>query len=348
MTESMTMSTPAETQSVDTSSSEPTNQVDTSTAEPTNNENFTADNGNENGNENHHEDGELLAGKFKTQEELAKAYKELEPIVGQAGQYKKRIEELETQLKSQEENKQKQLETKQAEQLQQAKSQGFNSYEELEISNKCKIAEFEYLATNLDKVNNEYAENARQALINYYQTGNQRHLDEAKKYFDASTLEKCSLVKNDLKNKLTGELQEKKKADFLYRQEDFVKSLETNEINKDFLQDISTNGAKLDALKVFFHQGLIQSQDDFNVFKALYSAVEEQAIKAFQAKQQADNNLQNEKNKATFSNGGNSQGDNLGNSKLTFDYIENCSNEEYDKLVDKYGLEKVMQARQKR
>lgn len=153
----MTMSTPAETQNVDTSSSEPTNQVDTSTAEPTNNGDFTADNGNENGNENHHEDGELLAGKFKTQEELAKAYKELEPIVGQAGQYKKRIEELETQLKSQEENKQKQLETKQAEQLQQAKNQGFNSYEELEISNKCKIAEFEYLATNLDKVNGEYA-----------------------------------------------------------------------------------------------------------------------------------------------------------------------------------------------
>ena len=347
MTESMTMSTPTiENTSVDTSSSEPTSDVDTSTVEPTNEVETVADNDTESGNENH-QDGELIAGKFKTQEELAKAYKELEPIVGQAGQYKKRIEELETQLKTQEENKQKQLETRQAEQLQQAKNQGFNSYEELEISNKCKIVEFEYLATNLDKVNSEYTENARQALINYYQTGNQRHLDEAKKYFDANVLEQCSLVKNDLKNKLSNELQEKKKADFLQKQNDFVNSLESNEVNKDFLQDISTNGAKLDALKVFFHQGLIQSQDDFNVFKALYNAVEEQAIKGYQAKQQADNNLQSEKDKATFSNGGTPQSNNV-NAKLSYDYIENCTSEEYDKLVEKYGLDKVLQARQHR
>jgi len=345
MTESMTMSTPTTTQA-DTSTSEPTNQtVDTSTAEPTND--VMADNGNDDGQENHQGSEELLAGKFKTQEELAKAYKELEPIVGQAGQYKKRIEELETQLKSQEETKQKQAEQKQQEQLQLAKNQGFNSYEELEINNKCKIAEFEYLANNLSQVNDEYFENARQALIHYYNTNDVRYLNEAKKYFNADTLEKCSLAKNDLKNQLTNELQAKKKADFVKNQNEFINSLETNEVNKDFLQDISNNSAKADALKVFFHQGLIQSQEDFDVFKILYNAVEEQAVKNFQARQQAETNLETEQNKASFSNGGNSQNNNFGNSKLTYDYIENCTSEEYDKLVDKYGLDAVLKVRSK-
>lgn len=342
MTESMTMSTPT-TEVVDTSSSEPAQVVDTSNAEPTSE--VMADNGNEDvQEENHAESEELLAGKFKTSEELAKAYKELEPIVGQAGQYKKRIEELETQLKAQEESRQKQAELQAQQQMQQAKSQGFNSYEELDISNKCKIAEFEYLVNNLAQVGEEYYETTRLALINYYQTGDSRHLNQAKRYFNSDVLEQCSLVKNDLKNKLTSELQEKKKADFMKSQEDFVKSLETNETNKDFLEDISSNSAKTDALKVFFHQGLIQTQADFDVFKILYNAVEEQAVKNYQAKQQAENTLATEQNKASFSNGTSSP-NTMGNSELTYDYIENCSDEEYDRLVDKYGFDKILAVR---
>lgn len=343
MTKAMTSPTPTTNVTLDTSTAEPTNTADTSTQEPTNANAMADDNVDDV--ENHQDGDGLLAGKFKTSEELAKAYKELEPIVGQAGQYKKRIEELENQLKSQEQTKEKQAKELQEKQLQQAKAQGFNSHEELEISNKCKIAEFEFLVKNLPQVNENYFDETRQALIRYYQTGDHRHLNEAKKYFNSDVLEQCSIEKNDLKNQLMNELHAKKQAEFMAQQDEFVNSLENNEVNKEFLQDIATNSAKLDTLKVFFHQGLIRTQADFDVFKVLYNAVEEQAINSFKSKQQADSTLANEQSKASFNNNGTSQGQNFGDNRLTYEYIENCSLEDYDKLVDKYGLEKILKVR---
>ncbi len=335
MTEEFTTSTPAENVSSDTSVTKPAN-TDTSITEPSDT-NPTAEGGNDTDQEGNTQEV-LYAGKYKTVNDLEKGYTELQKLNGQKNsEYETRIKELEAQIQKQVNDK-----TQQNQEL--AKSKGFNSYDEFNIDNQVKLKEFEYLAHNfVDAVNPEYQDIAKQALLAYYQTADARYLNEAKKYFNPDVLEKCSVLKNDLKNQLSSELQARKKAEFNARQNEFIKSLDNNEVNKEFLADLNGDTAKQDALKVFFYNGLIQSQEDFNVFKELYKAVEEQGYKKGLAKQQAEEALKNEQTKASFSSGQTVPTYSEGK-KLTLANIEKMSQKEYNRYVEKYGLEAILQA----
>ncbi|MFR1671620.1 MAG: hypothetical protein ACLSWI_01595 [Candidatus Gastranaerophilaceae bacterium] len=206
----------------------------------------------------------LYAGKFKDIENLEKGYKELESKLG-AVKHK--------------ENEEK---------LKQAIALGFNSIQDAEIAKHITSKELEFYASKLDLVNPEYYDDARTALLNYANSGNKEYLDLAKQFFNGDLIEECAIFKAELKN----HIENKIKQDEISRKTDFLNKLEVE--NKEFLSDIHTNQAKLNAFKVIFNLGQIQSQEDMDTFISIYNAIKEEGVNSVKSDAQIKSEISNQ------------------------------------------------------
>ena len=326
MADETTVSTPADTTVTDTSTTaEPTNDVDTSTAEP-NTDGNTAETGTGT------QDGEqteptLYAGKYKTVEELEKGYKESQKVFNEKAEIEKKYNDL---------LQQKETEYQKAEQqrLEQARQRGFKTAVDAEIADKVKVAEFEYYANNLNSVPAESFDTVRQYLLEYYSSGNEGFLNEAKRYFPSNMIENIALEKSKYEAKLRNEALTKQ------RQVDDANAQKLADVLRadyaDFLGDIKENAPKAEALKMFCNTGLIQSKEDMQVFQNVYSNIEkyvkEQAIKEYEANKAIETTKQG----AVISQG--ASGYDVNSGKLpTYEQIAKMTDAEYAQAYEKYG-----------
>lgn len=326
MADGTTVSTPADTTVIDTSATvEPTNEVDTSTAEPNADDN-TAETGTDT------QDGEqteptLYAGKYKTVEELEKGYKESQKVFNEKAEIEKKYNDL---------LQQKETEYQKAEQqrLEHARQRGFKTAVDAEIADKVKVAEFEYYANNLNSVPAESFDTVRQYLLEYYSSGNEGFLNEAKRYFPSNMIENIALEKSKYEAQLRNEALTKQ------RQVDDANAQKLADVLRadyaEFLGDIKENEPKAEALKMFCSMGLIQSKDDMQVFQNVYSNiakyVKEQAIKEYEANKAIEATKQG----AVISQG--ASGYDVNSGKLpTYEQIANMTDAEYAQAYEKYG-----------
>ena len=161
MAEETEISTP-DVETVETTSSDEVNhltpslssegeggKLTTSNDEVTGSEN-TAENGNEEGGQTPsptlpQREGELLAGKYKTVEELVKGYNELQKSYTQGQQIKSKYDELLKQQKAEQDK-----------QLANAKELGFNTVQDKEISDRVNNYEYQKYANALNYLPQEY------------------------------------------------------------------------------------------------------------------------------------------------------------------------------------------------
>ena len=276
----------------------------------------------------------LYAGKYKTVEELEKGYAETQKFVNKASEFEKKYNELVAR-------QQQEYEKAQAERLHQAQTRGFNSIEQQEISDKVTLAEFEYYANNLQGLPPETAENVRQNLLQYYQTGYKGYLEEAKRYYPSDFIENVALAKSQLENQLKSEYESKRQFEENANAQKLAETLKAD--FAEFLADIGTNEGKAKALKSFCDVGSINSKADMQVLVDIYGQIakyeREQAIKEFEAQKA----IEETKNRAVIESANNNVPSD--GSKLTYEQIKRMSQEEFEKTVDKYGLEAVLNAK---
>lgn len=325
MADETTVSTPADTTVTDTSATvEPTNDVDTSTAEPSTDVN-TAETGTET------QDGgqtepTLYAGKYKTVEELEKGYKESQKVFNEKAEIEKKYNDL---------LQQKETEYQKAEQqrLEQARQRGFRTAEDAEISDKVQVAEFECYANNLNYINPEHTDTVRQNLLNYYNTGNQAYLNEAKRYFPSDLIENIALQKSQYEQQLRNQFAEKRKQFDDMNASKLAETLKTD--YADFFSDLDSNAPKAEALKMFCNTGLINTPEDMKVFQDVYSNIvnfaKEQAIKEYEANKAIEATKQ-----GAVIDGKNSTSFDI-NSKPKSSDIANMTQKQFDKYCEKYG-----------
>lgn len=275
-------------------------------------------------------EGVLLAGKYKTVDELVKGYQELNKSYTQSQQIQSKYNEL-----------LKQQEAQNAIKLEKAKEQGFNSIQEQEINERIMVEEFNDYARAINTIAPEYFEQARQNLLDYYTTANKAYLNEAKKYFPSEFIEQVALKKQDLEQKLKGEYQQKADRE---RDEQEQKLAETlKEDYAEFLSDLKENASKAKALQMFCNAGFIQSVDDMKVFTDIYNGIanyaKDLAIKEYEAAKA----IKETTDKAVIDGGGNASVDL--NTMPTIEQLSKMSQQEYDKAIEKYGHEKLFGSR---
>lgn len=333
MAEETQISTPVETTVTDTSATVEPTDVETSTAEPENTENITAETETqEELNDNTTAEQETLyAGKYKSVEELEKGYSEAQKFISKASEIEKKYNEL-LEKQTQEAQKAEQ------QRLEQAQSMGFKSIEQQEIAQKVQLAEFEYYANHINTIPPEYAAKATEALRNYYETANRAYLNEAKQYFPSDFIENVALVKSNLERQLNTEYLTKQNERMTQEAAKLAEQLKAD--FADFLSDTAANEGKSKALKAFCDAGFISSKEDMQDFQDVYSQIaqyeRQQAIKEYEAKKTIDETKQ----KAQI----NSALNNLDiptelKDVYTSEEIGKMSQEEFDKLYDKYGVE---------
>lgn len=285
---------------------------------------------------------ELIAGKFKSQEDLIKAYKEAEPFITKSKELEKAVSTLNEQLKQR-------AEFENGERLREAQNNGFNSVDEYEIDYQTKSREFELYADNLNAVDPQNYEQARDLLLYYQSTGDNRYLNEAKKFFNADFVEKVAVDKQMFKNGLQYQLQQKNQE--ISKKQFEALCAEIQYTHKDFLADIlgedvsddNRNSAKAEALSVMFKSGLIKTNDDMNAFINLYDSISQQAVKDYLAKSESDEKFNALKGKAQIPTG--TSASILPNGGTpTYEDIKNMSQSQFNAAVDKYGLETIINA----
>lgn len=332
-----TVSTPVEPTVEDTSANtEPDvtqNQGDndTSAAEPSTKD-VTAET--ENNTEKNTEQSQteiLYAGKYKSVEELEKGYSEAQKFISKSAELEKKYNELlEKQATEAQQAEQKRLE--------QAQMRGFRTVEEQEIANKIQVAEFDCFVANLNQILPEHYETVQQCLQAYYQTANKVYLDEAKRYFPSEFIENVALQKAQMEHKLKSEFQTTQQEKLNKQSQELAEVLKTD--YAEFLSDLNVNEGKAQALKSFCDVGSINSSEDMKVFSDIYSKIakyeREQAIKELDAQK----TIEATKQKAFIDTGndGFSTPSELKES-YTAAEIGLMSQEQYDKLCDKYGIE---------
>lgn len=331
MAEETQISTPVETPVDDTSAivepeaEDTTENPDTSTAEPET-VNTTA--------ETETPSAETLyAGKYKTVEDLEKGYSEAQKFVNKASEWENKYNELLAKQSAE-------LEKIQAQQLQEARTSGFNSYEEKQIAERVQLAEFELFARNINNVAPEYLDAARQSLLQYYQTAHPAYLEDAKRYFTSNFIEQVALDKSRLQNQLLNELHTTQAQAEENRMAELAQVLKTD--FADFLADLSENEGKAQALQQFCNAGFITSKEDMQVFQDVISKIEnrakEQAIKEYEAQKSIDEI----KNKSVINSGsGTLQVNNGLKDTYTSQEIGAMSQDEYNALCDKYGEDEI-------
>ena len=328
MADETEISTPVEASDVETSSSlEPeTVETEVETVEDTPSEEPTSQDETAETETQAPVQEKLYAGKYKSVEELEKGYGEAQKFIAKASEFEKKYNELAQQ-------KQNELLKAQEEQLKLAQQRGFNTIEDQEIALKGQLAEFEYYANNINSINPEYTEAVRSNLLQYYQTGNNAYLEEAKRYFPSSFIERVALEKQKIENSLRGEFETRKSQEKDRKEQELANVLKTQ--YADFLGDIQTNSPKARALKAFCNVGSIQTVEDMKVFQDIYSSIVEQAkndaVKEYLA-QQAINET---KAKANFDNG---DAISVDTDKMpTYAEIEKMTQKQYEKAYAKWG-----------
>ena len=333
--EETTISTPETEVTTDTSANvEPEQtaevQTDTSTVEPGDTQS-TAETETET--ESQKQADTLYAGKYKSVEELEKGYNEAQKSVAKAAEFEKKFNELLAKQQEQEEKLQ-------AQKLEYAQSKGFNTAEEAEIADRITLREYEYYATNLNRVQPEYIDSVRQDLIAYYQTGNKAYLDEAKRHYSPDFIEQVTLAKSNLEHKLRSELNIKQQAINEQNAQKLAESLKVD--FADFLSDVSTNEGKSQALQVFCNADFINSKEDMKTFENIYSKIakyeREQAIKEYEAAK----TIEQTKQSAQIDTGANQAV--LSEKPPTYEQVKKMTQDEFNAACDKWGLEKVISA----
>lgn len=273
---------------------------------------------------------ELYAGKYKTVDELVKGYQEAQKTLTQNSQKLAEYNEL---LKKQEQQE--------ALRLERAKEQGYNTVNDQQIAQRVAQAELNEFLNALRTVDPDSQLQVQQYLNDYYQTGDIRYLNEAKRYYPSDFLENVAVGKLKMEERLKAqyEAEIRQKAD--KATQELAQTLKTD--YADFLADTNENTGKAKALKSFCDANFIQSKDDMEVFKGIYKEIADferaAAIKEYEAQKAIDA----EKAKAVIETGSGAAG--INSDKVpTFDEITAMSRDEYAKAVDKWGLDALMAA----
>lgn len=276
----------------------------------------------------------LLAGKFKTQQDLENGYKELETLLGKPNEYKLKYEKL---LEEQAKAEKKAQEAR----LKEANKYGFKTVEDQEAHEKLQATELEWYANYLNLVEPESYENARAYLGEYLRTGQIAYLNEAKKLYPLDFVENVRDAKTQLSAKLQSEIEQKRQKE----RDEFDKNLANQIKDKyaEFLADNTPDSAKSRALKVMCEAGVINSLEDMQNFVDLYTSIvdsaKESALKEYQAQKAIDETKQ----KAVIGSNSVANGGNTGlKESYTAAEIGAMSQAEYNALTDKYGELELM------
>ena len=275
---------------------------------------------------------ELLAGKYKTVDDLVKGYKHAETFISKANEFEKKYNELVAK-------QEKEVQRLAQEKLEQAQLRGFQSVEAQEIADKVQVAEFEYYWGNLNQLNPEVAKEAEEYLRAYYQTANPTYLEGAKRFYPSDFVEKVAVAKNNLQQKYYGEFQARKNQEFEASQAELANVLRAD--YTDFLADINKNTGKSQALQSFCNAGFITSKEDMQAFVDIYTQIANFERELLKKELQAQEVIDATKNKAVIGTGSSVMPE---ANELTYEAIKNMSQAEFDKAVAKYGLEKVINA----
>lgn len=327
MTVETEISTPAQDVAEDTSVKVEPENTDTSATEPE----ASPAAGTETQQEELKEDTQqekLYAGKYKSVEDLEKGYSEAQKSVRLAAEFEKKYNEL---LQQQEAN----ARIIAQERLAHAQQRGFDTIEAQEISDKVRVAEFEYYAKNLDMLNPEDFQGVRSCLLEYYNTGQKAYLDEAKKYFPIDFIERVSNEKSRYENQLRQEFEAQRQSKAMEEESKLAEMLKAD--YADFLSDISTNEGKAQALKSFCDVGSINSKEDMQVFKDIYDKIatheREQAIKEYEASKA----IEETKNKSLIDSTANKF--ELNDTMPSAKDIANMTQKQFDEACEKWGLD---------
>lgn len=270
----------------------------------------------------------LYAGKYKSADELEKGYLEAQKVLTQNNQYKAKYEEL---VKKQEQQE--------ARLLERAKENGFKTVNDERIAKQVAQAEYDEFINGL----NYYVEpdsviTVQQNLSAYYQTGDIRYLNEAKRYYPADFLERIAVGKENMKNRLEQQFERENQAKIQQAERELADTLRTD--YGDFIEKVKANKGASTALEMFCNAGFIQSKDDMEVFKNvigdIVSVAKEQAIKEYEAQKVIDATKQ----KATITADNSGVGLNADSDMPTAAEMRKDS-KLYAKAVKKYGMDKV-------
>lgn len=274
----------------------------------------------------------LLAGKYKSPEELEKGYLELQKLMSRPNEYEQKYNEL---VKAQEEKERKHQE----ELLRSANAQGYRSVEEQQADEQIKATELEWYANYLHLVPEEYREGVRGKLREYM--NNPRDINAlkiAESYYPIDFVKEVATAKNVLTSRLQGEITQKRELERV-RQEQALADLIKAEY-AEFMGDIEQNTAKANALKAMCHAGSIQSKEDMQEFINLYNGIVEFAKAGAIKEYEAQKAIELQKDKAVIDGGAIA---NESQSELKASYTEaevaRMSPSQFDKLYTKYGSE---------
>ena len=337
MAEETTISTPVETADVDTSSSvEPTETetvetVDTSTEEPTS-EVETA--------ETETQEPTLYAGKYKSVEELEKGYKESQKAFNEVAELKKQIEAMNKANADREAQAQAQA-------LKQAQAMGYDSVETQKISQYLDNAEFNEYWNYTTALGQDVAPQVQQYLQQGYQLLQQGYtkdakalLEEAKRYYPSDFIEQIALAKSQEKSRLQGQYKAREQQLKDERTQKLAESLK-GEFGE-FLADLNENKAKADALQAYCNLDMIQTRDDMVTFMNQYNNIvnyaKEQAIKEYEAQKAIDATKEASQIESTPTA-------TVNGAMPTYAEFMAMSRDDYNKAVEKYGLQAIMNAK---
>lgn len=232
----------------------------------------------------------LYAGKYKSVEELEKGYQEAQKTLTQNLQIKAKYDEL---LKKQEQQE--------ALRLEKAREQGYNTANDMQIAQQVAQAELNEFVNALRTVEPDSQLQVQQYLNDYFQTGDVRYLNEAKRYYPSDFLEKVAVGKLQMSERLKAQYdaQIKQKADEATAE--LAQVLKTD--YAEFLADANENKGKAQALKSFCDANFIQSKEDMEAFMGIYQNIADYeraaAIKEYEAQKAIDA----EKKKAVIETG---------------------------------------------
>ncbi len=269
----------------------------------------------------------LFAGKYKSVEELEKGYAEAQKTLTQNLQIKAKYDELVQKQQQQE-----------AKLLQQAREQGYNTADEQQIAQQVALAELNEFINGLNYyVEPESQITVQQYLNAYRQTGDVRYLNEAKRYFPSDFLENTAVAKLNLQNQLKNNFEQESRKKAQKADEELALSLKND--YAEFIETVKADKGASKALELFCNAGFIQSKDDMEAFKSIYedivSFAKQQAVKEYEAQK----TIEKTKQAAKIETGANTD-TNL-ETKPSPEQLAKMSAQDYNKAVQKYGLENL-------
>ena len=272
----------------------------------------------------------LYAGKYKSIEELEKGYQEAQKTLTQNLQIKAKYDEL---LKKQEQQE--------ARLLQKAQEQGYNTINDQQIAQRVAQAELNEFVNALRTVEPDAQLQVQQYLNDYYQTGDIRYLNEAKRYYPSDFLERVAVGKLQMQNNLKAQFEKETREKAQKADEELAQTLRTD--YSDFIETVKGNESMSKALEMFCNAGFIQSKDDMEVFKGIIDGITDnvkaQAIKEYEAQKAI------EATKQAAQIEGNPDSFVFGENVPTYAQLAAMSQEDFEKACDKYGMEKIWAAK---